>query len=96
MHDFHDYAGQRVLIVGGGDSAVDWALHLHRIATDVTLIHRRDEFRAHEDSVRKAREAAMVKTLIVVGFGEAAIAINHIAVYLDPKKKISPGHSSSA
>ena len=34
--------------------------------------------------------------LIVVGFGEAAIAINHIAVHLDPKKKLFPGHSSGS
>ncbi len=42
-----------VLIVGGGDSAVDWALNLEGIARSVTLIHRRDRFRAHEDSVTK-------------------------------------------
>jgi thioredoxin reductase (NADPH) len=183
MHELRAYAGKRVLIVGGGDSALDWALHLHRLAASVTLIHRRDEFRAHEDSVRKAREAVTVRTchevralhgrerleaatiydnrsgreeriavdavlcclgfrsnpgpiarwglelendgvkvhpgsmassvpgvfacgdmaqyrnklkLIVVGFGEAAIAINHIAVHLDPKKKLFPGHSSGS
>ncbi|GGI09577.1 NAD(P)/FAD-dependent oxidoreductase [Egicoccus halophilus] len=42
-----------VLIVGGGDSAVDWALNLEGIARSITLIHRRDRFRAHEDSVQK-------------------------------------------
>jgi thioredoxin reductase (NADPH) len=42
-----------VLIVGGGDSAVDWALNLEGIAASITLIHRRDRFRAHEDSVNK-------------------------------------------
>ena len=47
------FKGRRVLVVGGGDSAVDWALHLEEIAQSVTLIHRRDSFRAHEDSVRK-------------------------------------------
>lgn len=40
-----------VLIVGGGDSAVDWALNLEGIAKSITLIHRRDRFRAHEASV---------------------------------------------
>jgi ferredoxin/flavodoxin---NADP+ reductase len=44
---------QDVLIVGGGDSAVDWALNLEGIAASITLIHRRDRFRAHEDSVQK-------------------------------------------
>ena len=42
---------QRVLIVGGGDSAVDWALALEGIAARVTLIHRREGFRAHAASV---------------------------------------------
>ncbi|MEX1178486.1 MAG: NAD(P)/FAD-dependent oxidoreductase [Nitriliruptor sp.] len=42
-----------VLIVGGGDSACDWALNLEGIARSITLIHRRDRFRAHEDSVKK-------------------------------------------
>jgi len=51
------YRGKRILIVGGGDSAVDWALNLHPIASEVTLIHRRDVFRAHEDSLRQLREA---------------------------------------
>ncbi len=47
------FKGRRLLVVGGGDSAVDWALHLEEIADSVTLIHRRDSFRAHEDSVKK-------------------------------------------
>ena len=47
-----DLAGKRLLIVGGGDSAVDWALNLQDTAGSVTLIHRRDQFRAHEGSLR--------------------------------------------
>jgi ferredoxin/flavodoxin---NADP+ reductase len=47
------FAGKRVMIVGGGDSAVDWALMLKDIASDVTLIHRRDQFRAHPQSVQE-------------------------------------------
>ncbi|MGC5328246.1 NAD(P)/FAD-dependent oxidoreductase [Brevibacillus sp. SYSU BS000544] len=49
--DLNAFAGQKVLVVGGGDSAVDWALMLEPIATEVTLTHRRDKFRAHEHSV---------------------------------------------
>ncbi len=51
------FADKRLLIVGGGDSAVDWALHLYPIARETTLIHRRSEFRAHEQSVRMLRES---------------------------------------
>ncbi|GIX06469.1 MAG: ferredoxin--NADP reductase [Candidatus Poribacteria bacterium] len=47
------WAGKRVVIVGGGDSAVDWALHLAPIAKKLTLVHRRDVFRAHEGNVRE-------------------------------------------
>ena len=50
------FTGQKVLIVGGGDSAVDWANMLSAVADKLTLIHRRDQFRAHEDSVQKMRQ----------------------------------------
>jgi ferredoxin/flavodoxin---NADP+ reductase len=53
-----DFRGKRVLLVGGGDSAVDWALGLHGVASEVTLIHRRDQFRAHKASVVQMRELA--------------------------------------
>ena len=49
------FAGKNVVIAGGGDSALDWALHLHPVANRVTLIHRRDDFRAAPDSVSKMR-----------------------------------------
>lgn len=180
--DLNQFAGQHVLISGGGDSAVDWALMLEPIAASVTLIHRRDKFRAHEHSVENlmkskvrvltpheitalhgegtinkvtlahvdtkesediAVDAVIVNfgfisslgpitqwgfqiekgsivvdsrmettipgifaagdvttypgklKLIAVGFGEAPTAINNAKVYLDPKAKLSPGHSSN-
>lgn len=49
--DLQRFQGKKVLISGGGDSAVDWSLMLEPIAESVTLIHRRDKFRAHEHSV---------------------------------------------
>ncbi|GAB3237871.1 NAD(P)/FAD-dependent oxidoreductase [Glycomyces halotolerans] len=49
------HAGHDVVIVGGGDSAFDWALALHPIARSVTLVHRRDRFRAHAASVERVR-----------------------------------------
>jgi thioredoxin reductase (NADPH) len=176
-----DLQDKRLLIVGGGDSAVDWALNLQDTARSITLIHRRDQFRAHEHSVRdlfasktdiklfyELREAhgadkvegvtllnnktgeetylpmdAVLLTLgfkadmgpiknwglslekrslrvnssmatsmpgvfaagdiagtdikldlIAVGFGQAAVAINAIKTYIDPKARLFPGHSS--
>jgi len=50
---------RRVLVVGGGDSAVDWALTLVDLAASVTLVHRRDGFRAHEDSVRRLKDSTV-------------------------------------
>lgn len=51
--NFEEFRGKDILIVGGGDSAVDWALNLYPRAHSVTLIHRREGFRAHEKSVRE-------------------------------------------
>jgi thioredoxin reductase len=50
---FEPYAGKDVVIVGGGDSAFDWALHLQGIARSIALVHRRDAFRAHERTVEE-------------------------------------------
>jgi len=182
VDDLNQFAGQNVLISGGGDSAVDWALMLEPIAKQVTLIHRRDNFRAHEHSVENLMKSKVnvitpteisalhgddqitqatikdVKSgqettidvdavivnfgfvsslgpisewglkietgsivvdtrmetnipgifaagdittypgkakLIAVGFGEAPTAVNNAKVYLDPKARVSPGHSSN-
>lgn len=175
------YAGHDVVIVGGGDSAVDWANMLAETARSVTLVHRRARFTAHEGSVARLRgsaarvileaelvelvgdpavEQVIVKSakddfletvsasvvvpalghvaslgpiagwglainarqievgtdmstararvfaagditdypgkvrLMAVGFGEAATAVNNIAVLLRPGEELFPGHSS--
>lgn len=181
VREMERLAGRDILIVGGGDSAVDWALHLEPIARSVTLIHRRDRFRAHEESIEQMMrssvdiqlfwevdaiygdehvEAVMLlnnKTgerrrievneiilalgfhadigpirswgldlekgsilvnsrmetnlpgvyaagdvatydgklkLIATGVGEAAMAVNHAKVFIDPGARAFPGHSS--
>ena len=50
---FEGYVGKDVVIVGGGDSAFDWALALESLARSVTLVHRREAFRAHQATVDK-------------------------------------------
>jgi ferredoxin/flavodoxin---NADP+ reductase len=176
------HSGKHVVVVGGGDSALDWVLALHPIAASVTLVHRRGQFRALPGSVRQVRElgvpmltdaqvvevrgdasgiteveiavndqpnqvlpaqtlvaalgfiadlgpieswgleldhravkvdstgrtardriyaAGDVATydgkvkLIATGFGEAATAVNNIAVQLNPEAHLFPGHSSN-
>lgn len=59
VREFEPLRGQRVLIVGGGDSALDWALALDGVAARVTLAHRRTAFRAHEDSVARLRASGV-------------------------------------
>lgn len=180
-----EHAGKDVVIVGGGDSALDWVLAMHPIAASVTLVHRRAKFRALPATVRQVTElgvpiitdgevtelrgdgslaeveitvqrgedkgkvhtlpaqtlvaalgfiadlgpleswgleidhrAVRVDTtmrtarervyaagdvaqyegkvkLIATGFGEAATAVNNIAVLLDPDAHLFPGHSSN-
>src|SRR5690242_1630312 len=51
-----DLAGHHVVIVGGGDSAFDWALSLSPVARSVTMVHRRDKFRAHAGTVAKVQD----------------------------------------
>jgi thioredoxin reductase len=51
-----ELAGHDVLIVGGGDSAFDWALALEPLARSVTLVHRREKFRAHASTVAKVQQ----------------------------------------
>ena len=50
------FAGKRVVICGGGDAALDWAIHFSEIAASVTLIHRRDDFKAAPKSIARMRE----------------------------------------
>jgi ferredoxin/flavodoxin---NADP+ reductase len=175
-------AGLDVVVVGGGDSALDWALSLEPVARTVTLVHRRPQFRAHARTVEQllastvrvltpyevekvAGEASVEQVvvsaptgeplllpaqaivaalgfvadlgpiagwgldlrrrhilvdrtmrtnlervfaagdiadydgkikLISIGFGEAALAVNHIAALVRPGTSIVPGHSSDA
>ncbi|MGE3868183.1 MAG: NAD(P)/FAD-dependent oxidoreductase [Pseudorhodoplanes sp.] len=53
VRQMEKFRGKRVLIVGGGDSALDWTLNLAPLASHLTLLHRRQEFRAAPDSVNK-------------------------------------------
>lgn len=77
VDDLNKFAGRNVAILGGGDSAVDWALMLEPVAKSVSLIHRRDKFRAHEHSVEllmKSKVQVFTPFVPVELIGEQAIS----------------------
>ncbi len=61
-----NYQGKRVVIAGGGDSALDWTIYLADIASELTLIHRRTEFRGALDSVEKVQHLAQTGKIKLV------------------------------
>ena len=78
------YAGKDVVVVGGGDSAIDWALGLEPVARTVAVVHRRDEFRAHGHSVKLLRDSSitLVTPAQVVGMDGTdrveSVSVRHI------------------
>jgi ferredoxin/flavodoxin---NADP+ reductase len=67
IKDLSIFKDKNVVVCGGGDSAVDWALMLEDIASNVTLVHRRERFTAHETSVNQLLESKVdVKTSLNV------------------------------
>lgn len=67
IKDLSIFKNRKVVICGGGDSAVDWALMLEDLASSVTLVHRRDRFTAHETSIHQLLQSKVdVKTSFAV------------------------------
>jgi ferredoxin/flavodoxin---NADP+ reductase len=78
-----EYAGKEVVVVGGGDSAVDWALMLHPIAKSVTLVHRREAFRAHHGSVEQLKASpveVITNAQVTTATGNGALEQIEVAV----------------
>ena len=64
------FKNKKVLIVGGGDSAMDWSLSLKNSASSLTQIHRSDNYRAHGGSIEQVKEAANIGELEMLPFYE--------------------------
>ncbi|MDJ0929209.1 MAG: NAD(P)/FAD-dependent oxidoreductase [Gammaproteobacteria bacterium] len=75
VRDPSRFAGQQVIVLGGGDSALDWAVELAPSVASMTLVHRRDEFRGAEATAQKLRELADA--------GRAEIILNSVATGLE-------------
>ncbi|PYP77464.1 MAG: ferredoxin--NADP(+) reductase [Gemmatimonadetes bacterium] len=75
--DPQDYRDQRVVIIGGGDSAFDWATQLAGIATHVSLVHRSDRFRAHGATVAQFQADVAAERASLFTFHELVDVIEH-------------------
>src|SRR4051794_38604811 len=91
---FAPYAGKDVVIVGGGDSAFDWALHLEPVAQSVTLVHRRDAFRAHERTVQAVRSSSVeIVTRAEVSALQGNGALEAVEITVDGVPTVRPAQA---
>ncbi|MEM1504475.1 NAD(P)/FAD-dependent oxidoreductase [Domibacillus sp. 8LH] len=80
VNDLSSFSGRRVAVLGGGDSAVDWAMMLEKTAKVVTIIHRRDKFRAHEHSVDLLHKSdvQIMTPFVPVSFDGQTLALEEV------------------
>ena len=92
-----EHRDQDVVVVGGGDSAFDWALSLHGIARSVTIVHRRNKFRAFAATIRQVQELGVpiITDAQVVALREVDGALGEveIAIASDPAPVVLPAHT---
>jgi thioredoxin reductase (NADPH) len=88
------FDGRRLVVLGGGDSALDWTLALHGHATHVTLVHRRDEFRAAPASVERMKAlAAEHPARLAWHIGQVGGLVEENGRLMGLKLNTSPGES---
>ena len=80
-----EHAGKDVVIVGGGDSAFDWAWSLRDIAKSIAIVHRRDAFRAHATTVDMVRDAGV---RLIVNSEVSAVAGDDVVRTVTVKNKV--------
>jgi thioredoxin reductase len=91
-----EHRDQDVVVVGGGDSAFDWALSLHGIARSVTLVHRRNKFRAFAATVRQVRELGVpiiTDAQVVEVRGDDHVTEVELSVASDPAPVVLPAQT---
>jgi ferredoxin/flavodoxin---NADP+ reductase len=91
---FAPYGGKDVVIVGGGDSAFDWAQHLEPVARSVTLVHRREAFRAHERTVREVTQSRVeIVTKAQVTALRGATTLEEVELDVDGETRVLPAQA---
>ncbi|HEX6357109.1 NAD(P)/FAD-dependent oxidoreductase [Actinophytocola sp.] len=92
-----EHRDQDVVVVGGGDSAFDWVLSLHPIARSVTLVHRRNKFRAFAATVRQVRELGVPiitdAQVVALRGSDAGLTEVELAVASDPAPVVLPAQT---
>ncbi|MBB4911912.1 NAD(P)/FAD-dependent oxidoreductase [Actinophytocola algeriensis] len=92
-----EHRDQHVVVVGGGDSAFDWALSLHPIAKSVTIVHRRNKFRAFAATVRQVRELGVPiitdAQVTALRGDDAGLVEVELAVASDPAPVVLPAQT---
>ncbi|WP_299127452.1 NAD(P)/FAD-dependent oxidoreductase [uncultured Winogradskyella sp.] len=84
------YRNKKVVIAGGGDSALDWSIFLSDVASEVTLIHRRNEFRGHLDSVEKVQALKTARKINLITPAEVIGINGHSKVEFIVVKQLKP------
>ena len=89
------HAGHDVVVVGGGDSAFDWALALQPVARSVTLVHRRTRFRAHEGLITKVEQLGvpLIVPAEVAEIRGNAGGLIEVAIDVDGKRRVLPAQT---
>jgi thioredoxin reductase len=96
MPSFAEFNDLDVVIVGGGDSAMDWALALEPLAKSVTVVHRRDKFRAHQytvDLVRNSATEVVINSEVSKILGDGAISGVELTGRLDHSSRTVPAQA---
>lgn len=96
MPSFEEFRALDVVIVGGGDSAMDWAIALEPLAKTVTVVHRRDTFRAHKhtvDLVRNSRAELAINSEVSQILGDGQITGVEITGRLDKSVRLLPAQA---
>jgi len=92
VHELNDFKGKRVMVVGGGDSALDLALTVMEVCKDMVLVHRSDRFNAHEETVKKLYSSnAEIRTFAELAAIEGADCLQRVQLR-DTRSKVISNH----